>query len=299
MNSKTEMDHLLDQFIDFLRIEKGLSKNTILSYNRDLVRFFHFLRSRKLDPLHVKQPQIVAHIMALSEDLSPRSISRNISAIRAFFRFLVYEGKIDDNPVRLLESPRTLQRLPDVLSLKEVEHLLAQPDHMNARGQRDRAMLETLYATGLRVSELVNLKLSNINLEAGFVRTLGKGSKERVVPAGDKALDAIRVYMSSGRLLSAIGKKSPYLFLNPSGRPLSRQGFWKIIKKYGVKAGITKKISPHSLRHSFATHLLWGGADLRVVQIMLGHEDISTTQIYTHVMKKELQEVHRKFHPRP
>ena len=216
-----------------------------------------------------------------------------------FFRFLASEGYIKENPARLLEAPRLSRRLPDVLGTAEVERLLAQPDISTPMGKRDLAMLELLYATGLRVSELVGLKVLSINLEAGYVRTLGKGSKERLVPMGEKAMEAVTEYLSNGRSQLLKGANLPYLFLNLRGRPLTRQGFWKIIKKYGKKAGIQKEITPHSLRHSFASHLLDAGADLRSVQAMLGHEAISTTQIYTHVTKSKLKELHTKCHPRP
>ncbi len=189
--------------------------------------------------------------------------------------------------------------MPEVLTQEEIERLLAQPNGNVSRGKRDRAMLECLYATGLRVSELVNLKISDVNLEAGYLRTLGKGSKERLVPIGDTALDAIKDYLSDGRPDFTKGRISPYVFLNSRCLPLSRQGFWKIIKKYGLKAGIKKRIFPHSIRHSFATHLIGAGADLRSVQVMLGHEDISTTQIYTHVSREHLKKAHEKYHPRP
>ena len=239
------------------------------------------------------------YVVTLGRLLSSRSVARNISAIKTFFRFLVSEGTIKDNPARLLEIPRPFKKLPVVLSRTEIERLLSQPDLSHPRGRRDSAMLELLYATGLRVSELVGLKAVNINLEAGFVRTLGKGSKERIVPMGEEAMESVRNYISDVRLLQKKGLDSPYIFLNPSGGPLTRQGFWKIIKKYAKKADIKKQITPHSLRHSFASHLLAGGADLRSVQIMLGHEDISTTQIYTHVTRERLKEIHKKYHPRP
>jgi len=293
------MDDLLDQFINYLRIERGLADNTVSSYSRDLTKFSQFLASQDLSPLKVSRDQIEQYIKIIGERLSARSVARNISAMKTFFRFLVAEGKMESSPARLLETQRALQRLPGVLSQSEVERLLAQPDVVSSRGQRDRAMLESLYATGLRVSELVRLKISDVNMETGYVRTLGKGSKERAVPIGGKAKEAIIHYLADGRLQLSKGKNSPYLFLNPSGRSISRQGFWKIIKKYAVKAGIKKKISPHSIRHSFATHLLGAGADLRSVQAMLGHADISTTQIYTHVKGERLKEVHEKYHPRP
>ena len=293
------MDDLLDQFMNYLRVERGLANNTVEAYSRDLIRFSQFLIDQKISPLGVSQDQITQYLNMLGKILSTRSVARSISAIKTFFRFLVSEGKMEINPARLLETPRISLRLPGVLSRREVEQILAQPDVDSPRGQRDMAMLESLYAAGLRVSELVGLKISNINLEAGYIRTLGKGSKERFIPMGEKAMEAIRDYLTSGRLQLTKGKNSPYLFLNSSGGPMSRQGFWKIIKKYGRQSGIKKKITPHSIRHSFATHLLEGGADLRSVQVMLGHADISTTQIYTHVTRERLKKVHEKYHPRP
>ena len=296
--SDNHPDLLLDQFINHLRVEKGLADNTIESYSRDLIRFLHFLKSRNVSPLHVAQDHIMDYMSTLEGALSVRSAARNLSAIKIFFRFLVSDGKIEGNPSRLLESPKLPQRLPGVLTQNEVEMLLSQPDVSNPRGQRDKAMLELLYATGLRVSELVGLEVSNINLEAGYVRTVGKGSKERMVPMGEKALNALREYLSDGRVGLLRKRRSPKLFLNSRGQSLTRQGFWKIIKQYGVLAGINKKITPHLLRHSFASHLLEGGADLRAVQVMLGHADISTTQIYTHVTRERLKEIHEKYHPR-
>ncbi len=293
------MDILADQFINYLRVERGLARNTVEAYSRDLNRFLEFLEGKKSFPLKVSQDQIVEYVGMLGRSLSARSVARNISAIKMFFRFLVSEGKVKSNPARLVETPRLPRRLPGVLSPKEVDLLLSQPDTSTPRGMRDHAMLELLYATGLRVSELVGLKNVNVNLEAGFVRTLGKGSKERVIPMGEKAVGALKEYLSAGRSRLTKGSNSSYLFLNSRGGPISRQGFWKIIKKYGMKARIKKKIAPHGLRHSFASHLLEGGADLRSVQVMLGHADISTTQIYTHVTRERLKQVHEKCHPRP
>jgi len=293
------MYDLADQFIDYLRLERGLADNTIQSYSRDLVRFVQFLETRNLTLLNLSQKQIKEHLGILRKGLSARSVARNISTIKMFFRFLVSEGHSKENPARLLETPRLAHKLPVILSMDEVERLLNRPKVSTQKGKRDRAMLELLYATGLRVSELVGLKVLNVNLESGYVRTLGKGSKERLVPIGEKANVAIREYLSNGRLLLEKGAESPYLFLNFRGRQLTRQGFWKIIKKYGKDADIRKEITPHSLRHSFATHLLEGGADLRSVQVMLGHADIATTQIYTHVTKKRLKKIHETCHPRP
>jgi integrase/recombinase XerD len=295
----SQTDLIADQFLHHLRVEKGLAKNTIESYSRDMMKFFGFLEAKSLSPLDVSEADLMDFISSLAGPLSIRSIARAISSLKAFYRFLVSEEKIKTNPARLLSAPKLPRRLPGVLSRREVERLLSQPDVSNSRGQRDRAMLELLYATGLRVSELVGLKIPNINLEAGFVRTVGKGSKERMVPVGAKALEAIRDYLAHGRPALLKRKTSFFLFITPRGKPMTRQGFWKIIKRYGLKAGIRKELTPHSLRHSFASHLLEYGADLRSVQIMLGHADISTTQIYTHVTRERLKQIHEKYHPRP
>jgi integrase/recombinase XerD len=293
------MDNLADQFINYLRVERGLAHNTIQSYSRDLNRFFQYLEERALSPLRLSRDQIMDYVALMGRGLSARSVARNISTIKTFFRFLAAEGIIKNNPARLLETPRLARRLPKILNQGEVERLISQPDSSRTRGQRDRAMLEILYATGLRVSELVGLKVLNVNLEAGYVRTLGKGSKERAVPIGEKAGKAVKQYLTNGRLQLAKHTNSPYLFLNSRGHPLTRQGFWKIIKKYGREAAISKTITPHGIRHSFASHLLEAGADLRSVQVMLGHADIATTQIYTHVTRERLKELHEKCHPRP
>jgi len=290
---------VIDEFITFLQVERGLAENTISAYSRDLVRFIAYLENRNITPIKTSRSVIRDYLGSLTPDLSKRSQARNVSAIKTFFRFLVSEGKMKENPARLLETPRIQQKLPEVLSLGEVEQLLSQPDITTPLGQRDRAMLELLYATGLRVSELVHLKLLDVNLEAGFVKTLGKGSKERMVPFGEMALKALKAYLSDGRKALLKSGHPPYLFLNFRGKPLSRQGFWKIIRNHGTMAGIKKKIKPHGLRHSFASHLLEAGADLRSVQVMLGHADITTTQIYTHVTKKRLKELHETCHPRP
>lgn len=293
------IDNLADQFINYLKVERGLANNTVQAYSRDLIRFFQFLERRDLSPVGVSQDQITEYAAELGRRLSARSLARNISSIKTFFRFLASEGKIKRSPARLIETPHLPSRLPGVLSYEEVERLLSQPDPASARGQRDRAMLELLYATGLRVSELIGLKVLSINLEAGYVRTLGKGSKERAVPIGERAMETVKEYISSGRRRLGKGGSASYLFLNCRGRPMTRQGFWKIIRKYGIAAGIKKKITPHGIRHSFASHLLEAGADLRSVQVMLGHADISTTQIYTHVTRERLKEIHEKCHPRP
>ncbi|MBN1848109.1 MAG: site-specific tyrosine recombinase XerD [Deltaproteobacteria bacterium] len=298
-HNKRESDFLLDQFISHLRVEKGLAANTVQSYSRDLIRFLSFLEEKDTSIFHVTQDHISEYIASLQGMLSIRSIARNLSTLKMFFRFLMAEGKIKENPTRLVESMKLPRRLPDILSHKEVDLLLEQPDSNKPLGMRDKAMLELLYATGLRVSELIGLRLMNINLEQGFVRTIGKGSKERMIPLGEKARKALQEYLLCGRLVLLKKGNISYLFLNSAGRPMTRQGFWKIIKKYGIMAGITKTITPHKLRHSFASHLLEGGADLRSVQIMLGHADISTTQIYTHVSGERLKKIHETYHPRP
>jgi len=298
-NTGRQNDILADQFIAHLRVERGLADNTIQSYSRDLARFLGFLERRELTPLQVAPDHLNDYLGTLQGALAARSIARNLSALKMFFRFLVMEGKLENNPARLMDSPKMPQKLPHILSPLEVDTLLRQPDKASARGLRDKAMLELLYATGLRVSELVNLKMQNINLEAGYVRMIGKGSKERMVPMGAEAVGALKDYLADGRKSLLKNRSSSYLFISARGKALTRQGFWKSIKQYGLKAGIRKDISPHSLRHSFASHLLEGGADLRSVQVMLGHADISTTQIYTHVARERLKEIHEKHHPRP
>lgn len=293
-------DLLADQFLNYLRVEKGLSDNTIRSYGADLMRFFQFTEERGLSPRRITQEDVAGYLSGLEGVLSRRSIARSLSTLKHFFRFLVLEGRVETSPARLLSGPKQPLRLPGILSKEEVDLLLCQPDPSRHRGLRDRAMLEVLYATGLRVSELVGLMIANINLEAGYVRTVGKGSKERMVPMGQKAVEALKAYLADARpRLLKKQKGSSYLFLNPRGRPLTRQGFWKIIKAYGLRAGIRKEITPHRLRHSFASHLLECGADLRSVQVMLGHADISTTQIYTHVTRERLRQIHERHHPRP
>jgi integrase/recombinase XerD len=300
MISKSDQaDALADQFTHHLRVEQGLAGNTIESYSRDVAHYFDFLEKRNLSPPSASQVDVMEYVTSLAGNLSVRSIARNLSALKMFYRFLVSEGKVESNPTRLVGAPKLPRRLPGVLSPEEVDRLLGQPDSSTERGTRDRAMLELLYATGLRVSELVNLKITNVNLEAGYLRTMGKGSKERMVPMGGKALEALKKYLAHSRAGFLKKRSSSHLFLGPRGTPLTRQGFWKIIKRYGLTAGIKKSITPHAMRHSFASHLLERGADLRSVQIMLGHADIATTQIYTHVTRERLKQVHEKHHPRP
>ncbi len=294
------MDTHIDSFLNYLIVERGLSSNTVESYSRDLRKFADFFeRQGNADLTLVDSVAIVTFMMHLrNQGLSSRTTGRTLSAIRMFFRFLVREDVLPSDPTVNIESPKIRPYLPSVLSIVEVDGLLAQPHTGSARGLRDKTMLELLYATGVRVSELIALKLGNINLEVGYLVTFGKGSKERVVPLGDTAQQHLREYLLSARPIFQKKKISQFLFLNSSGGPLTRQGFWKIIRRYALKAGIAKKLSPHTLRHSFATHLLERGADLRSVQLMLGHADISTTQIYTHVTQERLKKIHRQYHPR-
>lgn len=294
------MDQYVDQFLNFLRVERGLSPQTLEAYGRDLVKFIKFLKENSIhEPRKVTRRDILDFLTFLhSKKLNSKTINRNLVSVRRCFKFLRQENFIASNPTDDVEGPRTWRKIPEVLSIREVDQLLAVPSGDAPLSIRDAAMLELLYATGLRISELVGLTLNSLNLQVGIVKAYGKGRKERIVPVSDTAMDRLRIYLdkSRGRLLGE--GTSDALFLNRRGKSMSRQGFWKILKGYAIKAGIRKNISPHKLRHSFATHLLERGADLRSVQMMLGHADISTTQIYTHVNKARLKEIHEKFHPR-
>jgi integrase/recombinase XerD len=291
---------LLDQFLHYLTVEKGLAKKTLEAYSHDLNRFLDYLQEKRIeDVLGATKLDVRAFLLTLRvRKLSNKTIVRNLVAIRTFFRFLTQEGKLESNPVEDLESPQLAKTLPEILSLREVEELLEAPKPQTPLGIRDRSMLEMLYATGMRVSELVSLQMNQLNLEGGYVLLFGKGSKERAVPLGAEAIKRVSDYLKGARQILLKGKESPFLFLNRSGRKMSRQVFWKKIKTYGRRAGIRKKITPHLLRHSFASHLLARGADLRSVQMLLGHADISTTQIYTHVTGERLKQVHKRHHPR-
>lgn len=291
---------MLDSFLHYLTVEKGLSRNTIEAYHHDLTRFLLYLKGKGIeDPAKVEKLDVQAFLLALKRDrLCARTVARNLVALRTFFRYLIEEALLNKNPVEELESPRLARKLPQILSPAEVERLLQQPESQTPLGGRDRAMLEVLYAGGMRVSELVKLTLDQVNLEGGYILLYGKGSKERVVPIGQEALKWVIRYLNTIRPTLLKGKESPYLFVNRSGKPLSRQRFWQTLQVYGRRAGIGKKITPHLLRHSFASHLLEGGADLRSVQVMLGHSDISTTQIYTHVTGERLKKIHKRYHPR-
>jgi len=285
-------------FLDYLAVEKGLAKNSLSAYQTDLKHFGHWLSDQKRELDAVERIHIVRYFQALrSSGISARSVARALAAIRGLFRFLVAERHLKSDPTENLENPKLWTTLPKSMQPQEVEALLRAPDRSTAEGLRDAAMLELLYATGLRVSELIHVKIEDLVMDAGFLRTIGKGSKERIVPFGDSARDAIVVYMERGR--AEFNKYAdPHLFLSSRGRPMTRQSFWMKITKYARLAGITTHISPHVLRHSFATHLLENGADLRSVQMMLGHSDISTTQIYTHVSRARLQKMYEQFHPR-
>jgi len=294
------MDLLLDQYINYLLVEKGLAGKTIESYSRDILRYIQFLKDKGVtQPGDADTQNILQYLILLREQgLGTTSRARHLVSLRGFYKFLLQEKVLDHNPAKVVDLPKKSLKLPDVLSVREVNRLLDTPDTNTARGVRDTAMLELLYAAGLRVSELIRLKMQDVNLEGCFVRVFGKGSKERVVPFGMYAKDKIDVYVKTSRPDLLKGRISPHLFVAWSGKPMTRQGFWKLLNRYARGAGIAKKIAPHTLRHSFATHLLEGGADLRSVQIMLGHVDIATTQIYTHVAQSHLKKMHTKFHPR-
>ena len=293
-------DTLIDQFLNYLLVEKGLAQKTLEAYSRDIIRYRNFLAENNSTAFSEEDaPLILKHLILLRKSgLQARSRARHLVAIRGFYRFLVQEKILRNDPARLIDLPKSGLKLPHVLSREEIELLLKAPDIRKPIGVRDAAMLELLYAAGLRVSELINLKLQDINLEAGFVRIFGKGSRERIVPIGSHAREKVSTYLKTVRSRRLKQTTSPYLFIARAARPMTRQGFWKLLRRYALQAGLKKKITPHSLRHSFASHLLEGGADLRAVQVMLGHVDISTTQIYTHVTRDHLKKLHQKFHPR-
>jgi len=294
------MDAYLDMFMHYLVVEKGLSLNTLDAYGRDLRRYLDYLGGRGVTAVTgIGQAEVLGFLASLQKrGLVPRSRARVLSSVRSFHRFLLAEQHVGSDPTLLLESPKTLRSLPRLLSPQEVETLLAAPSGTGPLAIRDRAMLEVLYATGVRVSELVGLRLADIKRDIGCLTAFGKGSKQRMVPLGEVALSALEEYLADGRALLKPAIGCPYLFLNRRGAGLSRQGFWKILRRNARQAGIGLTIYPHMLRHSFATHLLENGADLRAVQVMLGHADISTTQIYTHVIRERMKQVHRQFHPR-
>jgi len=295
------MESIIDQFLGYLALERGLSKNTLEAYSRDLIRFMEHLEEvegvgkwSEVTPSHIQ-----SYMVRLAKgDLSPRSLARNLASLRSFFKYLMREKLIGKDPASLIKSPRLGRSLPKVMGRRDVEALIGAVSDSGPCGLRDKAMLELLYGTGVRVSELVDLDLDRVNMLVGTLLVRGKGDKERVVPMGEYAIEALQSYLRSGRPALAKGKPSKALFLNRRGKRISRQAVWKILKVYASRAGLRESISPHMLRHSFATHMLEGGADLRAIQELLGHADISTTQIYTHVASSRLKEIHRKYHPR-
>ena len=291
---------LVDGYLDHLRIERRLAPNSVESYARDLVHLGRFAAGRGVALTDLDRPALEAFVRALmGAGMSPRSVARIVAATRGFYRYLLIGRRIATNPADDLQPPRAWATLPKYLSVEEVDTLLAQPDVSTPRGLRDRAFIELLYATGLRVSELVDLKVSDVNLEGGFLTTKGKGSKERLVPIGDEAVAWLSKYLRGARQ-SLLGRRTSLrVFVNArGGDALTRMGVWKLLKAYGIKAGVGTRLSPHVLRHSFATHLLERGADLRAIQVMLGHSDLSTTQIYTHVLEARLRAVYDRYHPR-
>ena len=294
------MSTLIEQFLDYLTVERGLAKNTIESYRRDLLKYQEYLKRKGAVVEKIARSDIQNFLLYIKDKgLSSSSIARNLVAIKVFYRFLVREGFIKDDPASVLDSPKLWKRLPDVLSIDEIQGLMDAPDLSNWMGIRDKAVLELMYATGMRVSEVADLRMDGLNLDLGFVRCKGKGQKERIVPIGRTASKALAFYLEKVRPPLLKGKVSQHVFITRLGMRMSRQSFWKMIKKYVAAANIKKKITPHTLRHSFATHLLERGADLRVVQELLGHANIATTQIYTHINKDRLKSIHAKYHPRP
>jgi integrase/recombinase XerD len=289
-------------FLTYVRVEKGLSPNTVSAYRRDLLKFDEFAKKKKLTLEAISRDDLVDFLASLyRQKLESRTVARHLVTLRNFFRFTLIQELRTEDPSLNLESPKIRRSLPGYLRLEEVEKLLAQPDEKQPAGLRDRAMLEVLYSTGLRVSELVGLRVMDMDRAAGCVRCIGKGNKERIVPIGKKALNLVDRYLRDARpkLIKAGKQANPTaLFINRRGGPLSRVGVWKILSAYGRQAGMRTGLTPHMLRHSFATHLLEGGADLRSVQLMLGHSDISTTQIYTHVVEERLKQIYKAHHPR-
>lgn len=300
MASPPELNGSVDQYVNHLVVEKGLADKTVEAYAGDLAIFVDFLKGEEIDHIDlIDTAVILKYVIELRKSgRGPRTRSRHLVTLRGFFEYLLQYRIIANNPAKMVDMPKSGLKLPEVLSVEQVLILLDVPDRETPRGMRDAAMLELIYAAGLRVSELVNMGLTSINLEAGFVRVWGKGGKERIVPIGRKSIESIAEYLDHGRPALLKTDASAFLFVARAGRPMTRQGFWKMLRKYALGAGIQQRVTPHSLRHSFASHLLEGGADLRAVQVMLGHVDIATTQIYTHVAQKRLIEIHKKCHPR-
>ncbi|HUH67123.1 MAG TPA: site-specific tyrosine recombinase XerD, partial [Syntrophales bacterium] len=289
------MHDLIDEYLNFLAVEKGVSRLTVEAYSHDLNRFAGIVREHGVDKVSDVTPDdIISYLERVRNNgLTVRSVNRGLAAVRGFFRFLFREKKIDANPVAKIGLAKVWTKLPDALSREEMNLLLSQPGAKDASSLRDSAMMELMYATGIRVSEIVALTMDSINWQVGYLLVMGKGGKERIVPVGKSAYNCVREYVSDGRPKLLKGKKTNIMFLNRTGGGLTRQGFWKIIRQYAVRAGLNKKVHPHIFRHSFASHLLEGGADLRSVQVMLGHADIATTQIYTHITRDRLKHIHR------
>jgi len=290
----------LDEYLHYLTVEKGASRNTLEAYGRDLNAFTGYMQGLGITDLRrVTSDHVLAFLgERRRQGLSPVSVNRTLAALRGFYKYLLREGKMDSNPLSNIQLAKVWMHLPDVLSREEMSRLVCAPGSESAAAIRDTAMLELLYASGIRVSELVSLKTNDLNWQAGYLVARGKGQKERIVPVGRAALASLRTYVEDVRPIFQKGRHTAILFLNRSGAGLTRQGLWKIVKKYALKTGLVKKVYPHTFRHSFATHLLEGGADLRSVQVMLGHADIATTEIYTHVTRERLKDIHRKYHPR-
>lgn len=295
------MKELVDEFLNYLSVERGLADNTIYAYRRDLNKYVDYLKRVRIDSIKNTTRNQISSFLSAQKDkkLSANSISRNLIAIKVFYQYLLRERYIKGDPASILESPKLWKRLPEVLDVKEMERLLDRIDTSSRQGIRNRAILELMYATGMRVSEVVGLNLNDLNLDVGFVKCRGKGGKERIVPLGRESSKWINKYLKSVRPKLSKFDSEHSLFLSRHGKSISRQTLWKIIVKSALRAKIKKDISPHTIRHSFATHLLQGGADLRVVQELLGHADISTTQTYTHIDKTRLKSIHHKYHPRP
>ena len=291
---------VIDGYLTFLRDVRRMSPNTLESYARDLAVLAEFAAARSTPVEALTRRDLEAFVRGLmTRGLSPRSVARAVACVRGFYKFLALERRLQESPAADLRAPRAWPALPKFLDLDEVDRLLAQPDVTTPRGLRDKALLQTLYASGMRVSELVGVKPGDLSLDEGYLTCIGKGDKQRIVPIGQEATDWLRRYMQDGRPTLLKKRTSPWLFVNArDGGPLSRVGFWKVLKAYGREAGITRDLSPHVLRHSFATHLLERGADLRAIQLMLGHADLSTTQIYTHVLEARLRAAYDRFHPR-
>lgn len=299
MFNKDEFETDVKRYLTFLQMEKGLAKNTVISYNQDLEKFAAFLHTQKLDHIDLSENRVLDFIKEESRKGNSFSTQAHlISVLKSFYKYLIIEEKMDFNPVSNIASPKKWKTLPKYLTIDQVSELLEIPDMSTPIGQRDKAVLELMYATGLRISEVINLKRDNLYMEDAFLRVMGKGSKERVVPFGETAREYVEKYLTGGRPLLLKARVSDYIFLNIRGGQLTRQGLWKVIKGYGSRLGVYSTLTPHTLRHSFATHLLEKGADLRSIQLMLGHANISTTEIYTYVAKSGIKKVYEKYHPR-